>query len=98
MDSLGVRNPVKLSIRSSARTISLLFAFVLLLPAGIHAQRGGRGAPSTPRQAAPTDLTGYWVSVITEDWKLRRGIPSPNGNSRREHEETHKRGAEVLKS
>jgi len=46
----------------------------------IHAQRGagaGRGsAPATPRAAAPIDLTGYWVSVVTEDWKFRMVTPN----------------------
>ena len=36
------------------------------------AGRGGAGAaPQTPKQQAPIDLTGYWVSVITEDWRYR---------------------------
>jgi len=46
----------------------------------------GRGAgptPSTPPQAAkmaaPVDLTGYWVSVITEDWRWRMVMP-PKGD------------------
>ena len=41
-----------------------------------HAQRGGRGgaAPSA-RQNAPIDLTGYWVSVVSEDWEFRMVTP-----------------------
>ena len=41
-------------------------------------QRGGgaRGAAPAARQAAPFDLSGYWVSVITEDWKLRMVTPA----------------------
>jgi hypothetical protein len=35
-----------------------------------RAQRGGDGAGS-PRAAAPIDLTGYWVSVVSEDWRHR---------------------------
>jgi hypothetical protein len=51
-------------------TLSLCFC----LPA--HAQRGGRGGPpQSGRQAAPIDLTGYWVSVIMEDWKFRMVTP-----------------------
>jgi hypothetical protein len=47
------------------------------LPAVGFGQRGGRGGgpPQNPRQAAPIDLTGYWVSVITEDWKFRMVTP-----------------------
>jgi hypothetical protein len=30
------------------------------------------GAPAqSPRSAAPVDLTGYWVAVVTEDWRHR---------------------------
>ena len=29
----------------------------------------------TPREAAPVDLTGYWVSVVTEDWRWRMIAP-----------------------
>ena len=32
--------------------------------------------PATPRSVAPIDLTGYWVSVITEDWRWRMLTPS----------------------
>ncbi|MGE3345470.1 MAG: hypothetical protein AB7L71_18775 [Vicinamibacterales bacterium] len=35
--------------------------------------RGGAAAqpPRRAREAAPVDLTGYWVAVITEDWRFR---------------------------
>jgi len=53
---------------------SILLSLCLSLPA--HAQRGGRGGPpQSGRQAAPIDLTGYWVSVIMEDWKFRMVTP-----------------------
>lgn len=56
--------------------MALLAGAVLLTPVGVHAQRGGRGGPApTPRAAAAMDLTGYWVSVITEDWKFRMVTP-----------------------
>jgi len=32
---------------------------------------GGPPAPANAREAAPVDLTGNWVSVITEDWRFR---------------------------
>lgn len=32
---------------------------------------GGRGAPPTGKGAAPFDMTGYWVSVVGEDWRWR---------------------------
>jgi hypothetical protein len=33
-------------------------------------------APPTPRATAPLDLTGYWVSVVTEDWRWRMLTPA----------------------
>lgn len=49
----------------------------LLASASADAQRGGGrgGPPPTPRDAAAIDLTGYWVSVVTEDWKFRMVTP-----------------------
>jgi hypothetical protein len=43
----------------------------------MQAQRGagGRGAPATAREGAAIDLTGYWVSVVSEDWKFRMVTP-----------------------
>jgi hypothetical protein len=40
-------------------------------PAGAAQPR----APQTPRAAAPIDLTGTWVSVVTEDWRWRMVLP-----------------------
>src|SRR4051812_36554316 len=48
----------------------------VLAAATASAQRGrGRGAPASPREGAAIDLTGYWVSVISEDWKFRMVTP-----------------------
>jgi hypothetical protein len=41
-----------------------------LLAAGAY----GQTAPSA-KSAAPVDLTGYWVSVVTEDWRYRMVTP-----------------------
>src|SRR5262245_12528748 len=48
---------------------------------GLLAQgRGGRGgapaASQTPKAAAPLELTGYWVSIVTEDWRYRMVTPA----------------------
>src|SRR5687767_3884208 len=37
----------------------------------------GRGAAQSARAAAPVDLTGYWVSIVTEDWIERMAPDSP---------------------
>src|SRR3954465_6417472 len=36
-------------------------------------------APGTPRGLAPVDLTGTWVSIVTEDWRFRMVTP-PKGD------------------
>jgi len=50
---------------------------VLALTASLSAQPPqGRGAPPpTGRAGAPVDLTGTWVSVVTEDWEARMMPP-----------------------
>src|SRR5258706_4050 len=59
------------------QNLPLLVVFCLFLPAAIYAQRGQRGAqvPQTAKAAASIDITGTWVSVITEDWKFRMVPP-----------------------
>jgi len=43
--------------------------------------RGGGGAPAGPaRTTAPVDLTGTWVSVVTEDWRWRMMTPQKGAN------------------
>src|SRR5262245_52132022 len=58
---------------------SFVAALMTVLSASaLHAQgRGGPGGPPpNARAAAPFDLTGYWVSVITEDWRYRMVTPT----------------------
>jgi hypothetical protein len=38
--------------------------------------RAGGGPPPSARAAASQDLTGYWVSVVTEYWHLRMLVPA----------------------
>jgi hypothetical protein len=70
--------------RSMKRTI-LTAALSLSVPAMVHpgarAQQAATtpAAPAAPRAAAPIDLTGYWVSVVTEDWRWRMIMP-PKGD------------------
>ena len=51
---------------------------LLLMPVLLHGQGRGRGqtSPSTPQAAASVDLTGYWVSIVTEDWRYRMVTPA----------------------
>jgi hypothetical protein len=63
--------------------LPLLAALIVAAaPADADAQgrgRAGGGPPQTGRAAAPKDLTGYWVSVVTEHWHLRMMVP-PKGD------------------
>jgi hypothetical protein len=61
----------------------IAFSLLLAISAGAHAQgRGGRGggqATGSPQTIAPIDLTGYWVSLVTDNWTYRVITP-PKGD------------------
>src|SRR5438094_8731542 len=74
--------------------VSVTALIVALTSANLWAQASGGGAagagaagqrgeapqpPQTPRAMAPIDLTGYWVSIVTEDWRFRMVTP-PKGD------------------
>src|SRR5579863_2150610 len=40
--------------------------------------RGGNAPAQSPKAAAPIDITGNWVSIVTEDWRYRMVTP-PKG-------------------
>jgi hypothetical protein len=57
-----------------------LFVFAALFALPLAAQPPGArrgGPPPDPKAAAPIDLTGYWVSIVTEDWRYRMVTPAP---------------------
>ncbi len=66
--------------------LAMLAGAFLSTPSKMYAQgkgggKGGRGggAPAPPangKAGAPIDLTGYWVSVVTEDWRYRMVLPT----------------------
>src|ERR1700732_3912764 len=64
----------------TAPLFAIVAALVLSLPAGVFAQAGRAGGPPppplTPKANAPEDLTGYWVSLVTEDWRFRMVTPA----------------------
>jgi len=51
-------------------------AFVVL---ALAARLAAQSAEPTPRSLAPIDLTGYWVSIVNEDWRWRMLTP-PKGD------------------
>jgi hypothetical protein len=75
-------------MRIILRITILTFALSSIAPEAL----AQRGQPQTGQAAAPADLTGYWVSVVSEDWRHRmmtprRGdfesIPGMTGEARR---------------
>jgi hypothetical protein len=60
---------------------TLAFSFYLMTSVAMQAQGRGAGpaAPPAPRATAPIDLTGYWVAIISEDWRWRMVTP-PKGD------------------
>src|SRR5262245_48997038 len=73
-------------IRARARGVGAVLSAALSL-ATVVATAQGRGGqpqqpplpPPTPRAAAPIDITGYWVSIVNEDWRWRMVTP-PKGD------------------
>ena len=60
------------------RVVLIVAALSLPLSAPVAAQgpvalQGG--APGTARAAAPYDITGYWVSEVSEKWRYRMVVP-----------------------
>jgi hypothetical protein len=53
----------------------VLIAASMFVPAG-HAQENRGVLPLTPKAGAPIDLTGYWVSIVTQDWRYRMVTPT----------------------
>ena len=56
-------------------------AIGLAMSGALQAQRGNAQPPASPRAAAPIDLTGTWVSIVTQDWRWRM-VPPPKGDYR----------------
>jgi hypothetical protein len=59
-----------------AALAALMSSGALLAQAG---RVGQQGPPPTPRAAAPIDVTGTWVSLVTDDWRWRMVTP-PKGD------------------
>jgi hypothetical protein len=74
-------------LRPTARVTTLVAGVALACLAaqpGLLAQRGAgapaQGPPASAWAAAPIDLTGYWVSIVNEDWRWRMVTP-PKGDT-----------------
>lgn len=56
---------------------SLAVAMIAAMPLGAQGRGGRGGPPQSPKAGAPIDLTGYWVSIVDEDWRFRMVVPPP---------------------
>jgi hypothetical protein len=64
--------------RANACLAGAFWAFSTFAPLRTNAQFGPPPPPAqpvNPRKIAPQDFTGYWVSIITEDWRFRMLTP-----------------------
>jgi len=50
--------------------------FAAGVPSSLRAQRQGSVPSASARDTAPIDLTGYWVSYVTENWRYRMVTPA----------------------
>ena len=78
----GFRRTRRVVVSGFSRTLSTAAIIAAVLSSSAFAQQGrGRqaGPPASPRAAAPVDLTGTWVSLVTEDWRWRMRTP-PKGD------------------
>ncbi len=55
---------------------TMLLAALAIVALAPSRSGGAPSLPLTPKASAPIDLTGYWVSVVTEDWRWRMVTPS----------------------
>lgn len=58
--------------------LAAIAVVVLPLCGRMNAQVGPApaGPPQTAKAGAPIDLTGYWVSIVSEDWRWRMVTPA----------------------
>lgn len=65
------------AISADARANKLLatmLAGAILSAGSVSAQRERAADAESPREAAPIDVTGYWVSIVSEDWRFRMSM------------------------
>ena len=72
------RMPRTLSTKTRL-VLSATLSFIAVTAAHGQGREGRGGPPKTARAAALYDITGYWVSVVTEDWRFRMVTP-PKGD------------------
>jgi hypothetical protein len=56
--------------------LALLVGLLGAAPAAGQGRGAQPAAPRSAHEAAPIDLTGYWVAVVTQDWRWRMVTPA----------------------
>jgi hypothetical protein len=64
---------------NSRYCLAAILIAVTSFGASLHAYAQNPAAASSAKAQAPMDLTGYWVSFVTEDWRYRMITP-PKGD------------------
>ena len=68
-----------IAIASASASAQLRGRDVTNLDASNQGGRGSQSPAKTPKEAAPIDVTGYFVSIVSEDWRFRMLTP-PKGD------------------
>src|SRR2546426_11910772 len=94
-------NSIEGRARCSVVAAVVALALPLVMCGSLQAQGGRAGAaatapPPTPRAASPIDLAGYWVAIISEDWRWRMVTPAQGDYARIPLTVEGKRGADTL--
>jgi hypothetical protein len=63
-------------LRTSAAAATALLLLALAGSAAVRAQQQDGAAARPARDRSPVDLTGYWVSYVTENWRYRMVTPA----------------------
>ena len=62
-------------MRARIAVMLAALASAAALPRAIGQDRGAGAAEGTAKASAPVDLVGYWVALVTEDWRFRMVTP-----------------------
>jgi hypothetical protein len=63
-------------VRAWPAAITALLLAALVGSTAARAQQQGANVTRSARDRAPIDLTGYWVSYVTENWRYRMVTPA----------------------
>ena len=58
------------------RRSAIVLGLLLMVPSTLIGQRGGSGPPLSPKAAAPFDPAGYWVALVSDEWRYRMLTPA----------------------